>query len=145
VTCTVYACEHGLLEEERWKRFKGIVKREKKMLCLVNQSCIKETCNAPRYKFSYRIPCNYNEAMQFDLKNGERLPILRCHNLQNMIPSGIWATRTLHHLQKDTRRSVPILSMTASMTADTRHGWLPMVTSQIFLWRACTPVSLHGL
>jgi hypothetical protein len=35
--------------------------------------------------------------------------------------------------------------MTASMTADTRHGWLPMVTSRIFLWRACTPVSLCGL
>jgi hypothetical protein len=31
--------------------------------------------------------------------------------------------------------------MTASMMADTRHGWLPTVTSQIFLWRACTPVS----
>jgi hypothetical protein len=23
VTCAVYACEHGLLEEEGWKRFKG--------------------------------------------------------------------------------------------------------------------------
>jgi hypothetical protein len=31
--------------------------------------------------------------------------------------------------------------MTAGMMADTRHGWLPMVTSQIFLWRACTAVS----
>jgi hypothetical protein len=25
--------------------------------------------------------------------------------------------------------------------ADTKHGWLPTVTSQISLWRACTPVS----
>jgi hypothetical protein len=32
--------------------------------------------------------------------------------------------------------------MTASMTANTRHGWLPTVTSRIFLWRACT---LRGL
>jgi hypothetical protein len=24
VTCTVYTREHGLLEEEGWKRFKGI-------------------------------------------------------------------------------------------------------------------------
>jgi hypothetical protein len=39
------------------------------------------------------------------------------------------------------KKIVPILSMTASMTADTRHGWLLMVTSWIFLWRACTPVS----
>jgi hypothetical protein len=37
VTCTVYACKHGLLEEEGWKQFKGIAKREKKMLCMVNQ------------------------------------------------------------------------------------------------------------
>jgi hypothetical protein len=70
VTCAVYAHEHGLLEEEGCKRFKGIVKREKKMLHMVNQSCIKATRNTPRYKIGYRIPRNYDEAMQFDLKNG---------------------------------------------------------------------------
>jgi hypothetical protein len=70
VTCAVYAREHRLLEEEGWKWFKGIVRREKKMLRMVNQSHIKATCNAPRYKFGYRIPRNYDEVMQFDLKNG---------------------------------------------------------------------------
>jgi hypothetical protein len=49
------------------------VKREKKMFRMVNQSHIKATHNAPTYKFGYRIPCNYNEAMQFDLKNGNTL------------------------------------------------------------------------
>jgi hypothetical protein len=73
VTCAVYAREHGLLEEEGWKRFKGIAKREKKMLRMVNQSRIKTTHNAPRYKFGYCIPRNYDEAMQFDLKNGNTL------------------------------------------------------------------------
>jgi hypothetical protein len=48
VTCAVYACEHRLLEEEGWKWFKGIAKREKKMLRMVNQSHIKATRNAPR-------------------------------------------------------------------------------------------------
>jgi hypothetical protein len=43
------------------------------MLRMVNQSCIKVTRNAPRYKFGYCIPHNYNEAMQFDLKNGNTL------------------------------------------------------------------------
>jgi hypothetical protein len=43
VTCAVYACEHGLLEEEGWKQFRGIAKREKKMLRMVNQSRIKVT------------------------------------------------------------------------------------------------------
>jgi hypothetical protein len=73
VTCAVYAHEHGLLEEEGWKRFKGIAKCEKKVLRMVNQSRIKATRNTPRYKFSYHIPRNYNEAMQFDLKNGNTL------------------------------------------------------------------------
>jgi hypothetical protein len=43
------------------------------MLHMVNQSRIKVTCNAPRYKFGYRIPCNDDEAMQLDLKNGNTL------------------------------------------------------------------------
>jgi hypothetical protein len=73
VTCAVYACEHGLLEEEGWKQFKGIAKREKKMLRMVNQSRIKVTCNASRYKFGYCIPHNYNEVMQFDLRNDNTL------------------------------------------------------------------------
>jgi hypothetical protein len=43
------------------------------MLRMVNQSCIKVTCNAPRDKFGYHIPHNYDETMQFDLKNGNTL------------------------------------------------------------------------
>jgi hypothetical protein len=43
VTCMVNAHEHGLVEEEGWKQFKGIAKREKKMLCMVNQFRIKVT------------------------------------------------------------------------------------------------------
>jgi hypothetical protein len=73
VTCTVYAHEHGLLGGEGWKWFKGTTRREKKMLCMVNQSHIKATRNAPRYKFGYRISRSYDEAMQFDLKNGNTL------------------------------------------------------------------------
>jgi hypothetical protein len=38
---------------------------------LMNQSHIKATRNAPRYKFGYRIPRNYDEAMQIDLKNNK--------------------------------------------------------------------------
>jgi hypothetical protein len=43
------------------------------MLCMVNQSHIKVTRSAPRYKFGYRIPHNYDEVMQFDLKNSNTL------------------------------------------------------------------------
>ncbi len=40
---------------------------------MVNQSRIKVTRNAPRYKFGYRIPRNYSEVMQFNPKNGNTL------------------------------------------------------------------------
>jgi hypothetical protein len=43
------------------------------MLRMVNQSHIKATRNAPRYKFGYHIPCNYDEVMHFDLWNGNTL------------------------------------------------------------------------
>jgi hypothetical protein len=43
------------------------------MLHMVNQSRVKATRNAPRYNFGYCIPRNYDEAMQFDLKNGNTL------------------------------------------------------------------------
>ena len=31
VTCAIYAREHGLLDMPGWKRFKGIVRRQKKL------------------------------------------------------------------------------------------------------------------
>jgi hypothetical protein len=69
---------------------------------MVNQSRIKATCNAPRYKFGYRIPSNYDEAMQFDLKNGNTLwreaTDLEMSQLAEYDTIRIWATRTLHHL-----------------------------------------------
>jgi hypothetical protein len=43
------------------------------MLRMVNQSRIKVTRNAPRYKFGYHIPRNYDEAMQVDLRNHNTL------------------------------------------------------------------------
>ena len=71
VTYAVYAREHGLLEEEGWKRFKAIAKRERKMLHVVNQSRIRATRNAPRYKFSCRIPlATTMRQCVLDLRNG---------------------------------------------------------------------------
>jgi hypothetical protein len=143
VTCAVYAHEHGLLEEEGWKWFKGIAKREKKMLRMVNQSRIKGTRNAPRYKFGYRIPRNYNEVMQFDLRNGNTL-WQEATDLEMSQLAEYDTFRDLGH--KDTAPPLTGYKKTRthlvySMIADTKHGWLPTVTSQISLWRACTLVS----
>jgi hypothetical protein len=70
VECAVYAREHGLLEEDGWRRFKSIANREKKMLRMVNQARMTAARNAPRYKFGYRIPRDYKEALYLDKKNG---------------------------------------------------------------------------
>jgi hypothetical protein len=72
VSCAVYARENDLLDEPGWKRFKSIARREKKMLRMVNQARLRAAKTAPRYKFGYHIPKNYDEAMDFDRKNGNR-------------------------------------------------------------------------
>jgi hypothetical protein len=41
VTCAIYASENGLLDQPGWKRFKHIVKNEKKFTHMVNQAKLK--------------------------------------------------------------------------------------------------------
>jgi len=38
VTCALYAKENDLLDQEGWKRFRGIAKHDKKLLCMANQA-----------------------------------------------------------------------------------------------------------
>jgi hypothetical protein len=66
VTCTIYAKEHDLLDTEGWKRFRNTAKREKHFLRLVKQAKLCSYRNAPKYKFGYQIPRDYEEAMKFD-------------------------------------------------------------------------------
>ena len=66
VTCAVYAREHDLLDVEGWKRFRNLAKREKHFLRLVKQAKLKSYRQAPKYKFGYRIPRDYEEALKFD-------------------------------------------------------------------------------
>ncbi len=41
VTCAIYAKENGLLDTPGWKRFKGIAKRDKKFIRIVNQAKLR--------------------------------------------------------------------------------------------------------
>ena len=41
VTCALYAKEQGLLDKPGWKRLKGIARRDKKMIRMLNQSSLK--------------------------------------------------------------------------------------------------------
>ena len=70
VTCAIYAKENGLLDLDGWKQFKGIAKRDKKFLCMVNQAKLRSYCTSPHYKYGYKVPRDYNHAVELDKRNG---------------------------------------------------------------------------
>jgi hypothetical protein len=69
VTCAISAKEHDLLDTEGWKCFRNMARREKHFLWLVKQAKLRSYRNAPKYKFGYQIPRDYEEAMKFDELN----------------------------------------------------------------------------
>ena len=70
VSCAIYARKNGLLETSGWKRFKGIAKREKKLLRMANQAKLRSYRITPKYKFGFVVPRDYKHAMQLDKENG---------------------------------------------------------------------------
>jgi hypothetical protein len=69
VTCAVYATEHDLLDVKGWKRFWNLAKCEKHFLRLIKQAKMKSYRQSPKYKFGYRIPKDYEEALKLDELN----------------------------------------------------------------------------
>jgi hypothetical protein len=69
VTCAVYAREHDLLDVEGWKCFLNLAKRKKHFLRLVKQAKMKSYHQSLKYKFGYRIPKDYEEALKLDELN----------------------------------------------------------------------------
>jgi hypothetical protein len=70
ITCAVYAKENGLLDAPGWKQFKPIAHHHKKFLQMVNQAKLCSFHTAPRYKYGYEIPRDYNHAIHLDEKCG---------------------------------------------------------------------------
>ncbi len=70
VTCAIYARDNNLLETDGWKWFKAIAKRDKKLLRMVNQAKLQSYRTAPRYKYGYEIPKDFNHAVELDKRNG---------------------------------------------------------------------------
>jgi hypothetical protein len=69
VTCAVYAREHDLLDVEGWKCIRNLAKHENHFLRLVKQAKIKSYHQSTKYKFTYRIPKDYKEALKLDELN----------------------------------------------------------------------------
>jgi hypothetical protein len=73
VSCAIYGHENDLLDKPGWKRFKQIVKRETTFTHMVNQAKLRSYNTAPRYKYGFRVPRTYEQALRLDKKNGNSL------------------------------------------------------------------------
>ena len=70
VTMALYARKNNLLETEGWKRLRRIAKRDKQLTRLINQVKLRSFRTAPKFKYGFQIPRNYEEAVLFDQRNG---------------------------------------------------------------------------
>jgi hypothetical protein len=70
VTCAIYARDNNLLELDGWKCFKPIAKCQQKLTRMINQAKLRLFCTAPRYKYGFEIPKDYEHAKQLDACNG---------------------------------------------------------------------------
>ena len=72
VTCAIYAKQNNLLDTPGWKQFRGIAKRDKKMIRMLNQSKLCSYCTAKVYKNGFEVPKNPLDAIRIDNENGNR-------------------------------------------------------------------------
>jgi len=73
VTCTIYGRDNDLLELDGWKQFRGIAKCEQKFKRMVHQAKLQSYRMAPRYKYGYEVPRDFNHAKELDARNGNKL------------------------------------------------------------------------
>ena len=70
VTCAIYAKDHGLLDTPGWKRYRNLVKNDKKLARAINQTKLCQARRMPKYKFGVEVPHDYKDAMRLDEQNG---------------------------------------------------------------------------
>jgi hypothetical protein len=70
VTCAAYAKEHGLLEEEGWKRLKRIARNTKMLERMQRQANLTSQRRGPIYNFGVRVPRDYKEARRLEQEAG---------------------------------------------------------------------------
>ena len=70
VTLALYAKENNLLDTDGWKGLRRHAKGTKKMMRIIKQIKLRSFRTAPRYQYGFQVPKNYEEACQFDERNG---------------------------------------------------------------------------
>ena len=58
------------LPPTEWKGFRGIARREKKLTRMVNQAKLKSFRTAPRFKYGFEVPRDYEHALRLDKQSG---------------------------------------------------------------------------
>ena len=69
VTCAIYAKDNNLLNTPGWKHFKPLARHQKKFTRLINQAKLRSFNTAPRYKYGFEVPRNYEHALRLDERN----------------------------------------------------------------------------
>ena len=69
VTRAIYAKDNNHLDTPGWKRFKRLAKRAKKFLRCVKQAKLRSYNTAPKYKYGFEVPRNYEHATELDRRN----------------------------------------------------------------------------
>ena len=69
ITCAAYAKEKNLYNLDAWKRFKSIIKKDKKLSRAIKQSKTRQVRHSQKYMFGYLIPRSYTEALEVDNTN----------------------------------------------------------------------------
>ena len=70
VTCAIYARDNDLLKKPGWKHFRGLAKWQQHLFCMANQAKLKSYRTAPKFKYGYEVPRNFNHAMELDQCHG---------------------------------------------------------------------------
>ena len=68
VTLAIYAKENDLLDEEGWRQFKPLARRQKMLTRMINQSKLRSFRTARVYMYGFEVPRNHNDAMNLDGK-----------------------------------------------------------------------------
>ncbi len=72
VTVAIYAREHNMLEVPGWRFpiLKKLAKTQKRIIRAANQAKLHSFRTKPIYMYGFQVPRNHQQAMEFDLKNG---------------------------------------------------------------------------
>ena len=112
-----YAKERGLLDQPGFKHLRKIAKNQKKMLRMVNQAKLRSFRTAPRYKYGYEVPRDYNHAMELDEKNGNK----RWQEAIDIELAQIDEYKTFQDLGKGTAAPVGYKKIRVHLVFDVKH------------------------